>query len=291
MNTQPKPLFPPYTLWLIIAGILAGWIVGMGLNLAQKLEFESAALLRPLRPSGEQPDVPEHQWVNTEAAAMGSKETLSRAAKNLNLAAEWNVSDEECIKALNKMLTIETVSNSSLIRVKARSPKVAEGTSIVNAVVAARSQFYQEKYSGGPDDPIAARAAHVDALSTSCVQKRKALLSALEAAKRLPESTYDADLKSLTLPKDLEKLRDDWIAESAKLTQLLEAPPARAPDYAEILEPATPSMNAVDHGIRARYNTWIAIGAGTGVLLSLILGRFGNPSQNTPRPQAPASEY
>jgi hypothetical protein len=293
MNDQSAPLFPKYTLWLTIAGFLLGLLAATYISVSQKHEFESITVFRPVRPAGEESGVPHREWLNTEAAALASQENLLRVAKNFNLESEWNRSEAECVQALKNMVRVESMSDSSLIRVLARSSKSSESASIVNEVVAARGKFYQEKHGSDEERQRAARsAARVDEVELSCLRRRRAFLDGLEAAKLLPDYTTDAGLKELTLPEPLEKLRSEWIAETAriqeakKLSEALYAQ-SRVPPYAEILEQGTPSMNPVDTGIQARMSRWAGMGAGAGLLLSYVLGRFTGRTPGASPPQKP----
>ncbi|HEX2747552.1 MAG TPA: hypothetical protein VHM91_06115 [Verrucomicrobiales bacterium] len=294
MNAQPRSLFPRYTLWLILAGVIAGGIVGMYLNFTEKIEFESVTLCRPVRPATAPAGASPQEWVKSEAAAMGSQENLLRVVRNLNLDAEWNMTPESCVERLRKMIAIETASGDTLIRVVARSSKTAESASLVNGVVVARGEFYREKEPPGQTpggkqyEQRVLLAAHVETLDISSLRKRVALREALEAAKLMPEFGNDAAIKGLTLTGELEKLRGDWLAETAQLEKAKAelaalAAPVPGVEYAEILEKGVPAMNPVDPGIRQRSTLWTLIGGGAGLLLSLILGRFGKVSTARPR--------
>jgi hypothetical protein len=283
MNAQPRSLFPRYILWLILAGVIAGGIVGMYLNFTEKIEFESVTLCRPVSPATAPAGASPQEWVKSEAAAMGAQENLLRVVRNLNLDAEWNMTPESCVERLRK-----------LIRVVARSSKTAESASLVNGVVVARGEFYREKEPPGQTpggkqyEQRVLLATHVETLDISSLRKRVALREALEAAKLMPEFGNDAAIKGLTLTGELEKLRGDWLAETAQLEKAKAelaalAAPVPGVEYAEILEKGVPAMNPVDPGIRQRSTLWTLIGGGAGLLLSLILGRFGKVSTARPR--------
>jgi hypothetical protein len=266
----------------------------MHLNLRQKILFESVTVCRPLPPAGEAAAVASRAWVAAEAAAMGSPDNLLRVTKRLNLEATWALSADECIQKLKNMLTIETTSDSTRIRVIARSTKSLESAVIANAVIAAREEVHQENFLRRQPDQKAPHTARVEALDLSCAKKRWALREALSAASLLPEFNNDAAFKGLTLSGELAKLRDEWVAETVQLAEARAAldslPPV--PRYAEILEEATPSMHPVTTGFRARQELGTVGGAAAGLLLSFILGRFvrlppdGPAAKASPPPSA-----
>jgi uncharacterized protein involved in exopolysaccharide biosynthesis len=294
MNAPSPSLFPKHALWLTIAGVLFGGLAAVYINMAEKRQFESHTVCRPVRPATDVSGISHREWLNTEAAAMGSNENLLRVTRNLNLDSEWNLSATECVEALKGMVKVETIPDSALIRVIARSMKTVEAAALVNAVVVARDEFYQDKRDREKNIEQAVRSGRVDALNTSSARKRRALLDGLEAARLLPENANDESLKELTLPKPLESLRNEWIAEAARLEEakrISESVAASGSNkaYAEILERGMPSLNPVDPGIQARITKWTISGAGVGLLLSYILGRFSSRTSDEapPREQAP----
>lgn len=147
MKVPSPSLFPGCTLWLTIAGALCGIVSAFYLNMADPVEYEGTAVVRPVRHPGGASGASHREWLNTEVTAMESQENLQRVARNLNLEAELKKSRDECVQTLKGMVKVEAIPDSALVRVTVRSSKAPESAEVANAVVTARTDFHKEAFA------------------------------------------------------------------------------------------------------------------------------------------------